>query len=119
MEEWRPVLVDLAVLRALNTKAVTPKDFVPVEGDEAPVEEAWEREEAAEGAGDPPPRKLIFRPEGARRWITTFERRLGEQAIYEPQGRRLSYRQILREQVYLFARHLKGEAEYRSFEHRA
>ena len=83
----------------------------------APVEEAWERDDA-EGAGPARParRRLLLTPEGARRWFVSYERRLSEQAYYPDQGRRLSYRQILREQVYLFARHLKGEAVYTSFE---
>lgn len=118
MEEMRPVLVDAAVVTAFNSKSVSPRDFVPAGDGDAPVEEEWEREEAEEGAGSAPARRLLLRPEAAKRWITAFERRLSEEAHYPAQGRRFSYRQILREQVYLFARHLKGEEEYCCFEYR-
>ncbi len=118
MEEMRPVLVDTAVLTAFNTKTVTSKDFIPAGEEEAPVEEEWERAETEETGLPPRRRRLVLRPEGAKRWILTFERRLSEEAYYEAQMRRLTYRQILREQVYLFARHLKGEEEYRTFEYR-
>ena len=121
MEELRPVIVDAAVLRALNTRAVRPIDFIPAEGeqgDDAPVEDAWEREEA-EGPDAPPPRrKLLLTAEGSKRWFSEYERRLREQVYYPLQDRRLSYRQVIREQVYLFCRHLKGEAEYTCFEYR-
>lgn len=119
IEEMRPLLVDTTVIRAFNTRALAPRDFVPVAGDDAPVEEAWEREESEATGEEAPTRKLVLTPDGARRWLTAFERRLSEQAQYPPQNRRLTYRQVLREQVYLLARHLKGEEEYQPFEQRS
>lgn len=117
MEEFRPVLVDAVVLNVLNHKAIGPRDFVPTEAAAAPVEEAWAREEAGD-SGEAPRRTLLLRPEAATCWITAMERRLGERAWYAPRQERLSYRQILREQVYSFARFLKGEDKYRPFDYR-
>lgn len=120
IEEMRSVVVDVAVLRAFNTRALTPRDFVPVEGEDAPVEEEWERAEAEDdGDAAEPARKLLLTPDGARKWLLAFERRLAEQAYYPRQARRMTYRQILREQVYALSRHLLGEEAYRPFEHRA
>ncbi len=112
MEEMRPVVVDASVLRAINTRAVRATDFLPAEHDEAPVEDEWEQAEAGEGAA---PRRLLLTPSGARRWFSVYERRLNEQTWYAAQERRLDHRQIVREQVYLLARHLRGEAEYAPF----
>jgi CRISPR-associated protein Cas1 len=114
MEEMRPVVVDAAVLRAINTRAVRADDFVPVDpGAEAPVEDAWDREEEEDAPAGP--RRLLLTPSGARRWFAVYERRLNEQTWYPSQERRLTHRQVVREQVYLLARHLRGEAEYAPF----
>ena len=115
MEEMRATVVDTAVLRAFNTKALRPEDFVPTDLEEAPVEEAWERAEQDDPGATAPRRKLVLTQQGARRWFVAFDRRLDEVTTYPLQDRRLSYRQILREQVYLLARHLRGEQEYEPF----
>lgn len=115
IEEMRSVVVDVAVLRAINTRALRPADFVPASEEDAPAEEAWEREEAEHEDEARPRRKLLLTGDGVKRWIAAFEKRLGEQVYYPLQDRRLSYRQILQEQVWLLARHLKGEAEYEPF----
>ena len=115
MEEMRSTVVDTAVLRAFNTKALRPQDFVPTDLEDAPVEEAWERAERDAPDAPAPRRKLVLTQQGARRWFVAFDRRLDELVTYPSQGRRLSYRQILREQVYLLARHLRGEQQYESF----
>ena len=120
MEEWRPVVVDAAVLRTINKRIIRPDDFAPAEGEdaeEAVVEEDWERAETEQaGQNAPPPRRrLLLSSHGAKQWFTAYERRLEGVSYYAPQDRRLSYRQIIREQVYLVCRHLRGEADYEPF----
>jgi len=121
IEEMRPVLVDTTVLRVLNSRGITPADFVPVEPASADVEEAWERAEQEQEDGSageeaaPPPRRLLLRQDAVRRWLVAFERRLGDEVYYPLQDRRLSYKLVLREQVYLLGRHLRGEASYEPF----
>jgi len=115
MEEMRPVVVDSAVLRAFNTKAVRARDFIPVENDDAPVEDAWARAEEPDAPGKGAPRRLVLTRAGAKRWFACYERRLADQVYYAPQGRRLTYRQAMREQVYRLARHLRCEEEYQGF----
>lgn len=114
IEEFRPVIVDMTVVRVINTRTITPADFLTV-GEEAPIEDEWEREEA-EDTGVPAPRRLLFTPAGVKKWVTAFERRLLDRVAYPPSGLQLTYRQVLREQVYRLARHLKGEGEYEPFE---
>ena len=120
MEEWRPVVVDAAVLRAFNTRAIRPDDFKPAEGEdaeEAVAEEAWERLEA-EHAGErapPPKRRLLLTRQGSKQWFTAYERRLEEASHYPAQDVRMSFRQIIHQQVYLLCRHLLDEEEYEPF----
>ncbi|MCK6510132.1 CRISPR-associated endonuclease Cas1 [Myxococcota bacterium] len=132
VEEWRPVIVDTAVLRAINTKTISPQDFLPaptshdlwpeesIEEDEIsllePPSSSLDPNPDAEDAASPP-RPLLMQPEAVKRWFALYERRLQEETFYLPKQCRLSYRQIIREQAYLCARHLKGEAEYTSFLH--
>jgi CRISPR-associated protein Cas1 len=118
LEEWRPVIVDVAVLRALNTRSIRAQHFTPVDVEDAPVEELWEQNDKNEENRDDtpgPPRKLILSTEGSKRWFAAYERRLNEVSFYAPQRRTLSYRQIIREQVYLFTRHLLNEEPYFPF----
>lgn len=63
-------------------------------------------------------RRIVFTRVGVKKWLSAFERRMEEGIEYVRQGRRLTYRQVLREQVYLLARHLLGEDEYEPFRYR-
>jgi CRISPR-associated protein Cas1 len=129
MEEFRPVLVDAAVLRVFNTRTITLKDFVwPTDDQGAELEDAWERQEldatdacdagtdGADAADRQPPRRVLLTNLGVRKWILAFERRMEDGLEYPRLGCRLSYRQILLEQVRLLARHLLDEGEYASFQ---
>jgi len=135
LEELRPVVVDTAVLRAFNTRAMLPGDFVSITDDAPGVEDAWEREawearEAADGAGDAsageagqdgaepagPRRSMVLTRVGVKKWIACYERRLEEQAWYEPRGQRLSLREVAQAQAYRLARHFEGQEEYTAFE---
>jgi len=109
MEEFRPVLVDTVMLRVVNTKAITMKDFfVPEEA--PPLPENGELEDI--GPSDYP---ILLTYEGTKKWITMYEKRLAELTFYPITEQRLTYRQICEQQVRLFIRHLKGEGDYRSF----
>ena len=102
MEEWRPVIVDVIVMRTLNWKIIKPEDFTqevfPDEGELNAIQ----------------PIKLS--QAGLKKFVKQFQERLKEETLYPPRGKRLRYAEILREQVYLLARVLRGEApEYRAF----
>lgn len=92
MEEFRPLIVDSAVLSAINTGAVQATDFVRRGG------------------------AVALKPDGRARFIQAYERRMDEEITHPLFGYRVSYRRILEVQVRLLARHLGGElAKYPPF----
>jgi CRISPR-associated protein Cas1 len=109
MEEFRPILVDTVMLRIVNTRGITMKDFyVPEDAPIIPGEEELEQI----GPMDYP---ILLSHEGVKKWITIYEKRLSEQTFYPLTEQRLSYRQICEQQVRLFIQHLKGEMDYKAF----
>lgn len=94
MEEYRSVVVDPMVVACINQRSFGLEDFEPAE-DGGPVR---------------------FRRQAMRWFVELFERRLRGQIIYPPRGQRLTYRQVIEEQVRLFARCVLGaEAAYTPF----
>jgi CRISPR-associated protein Cas1 len=92
MEEFRPIIADSVVLSVVNTGAVTGADFV------------------RSSLG------VAMKPEGRKRFMRAYERRLEEQVTHPVFGYRISYRRILEVQCRLLARHLLGEiASYPEF----
>lgn len=117
MEEFRPVVVDSAVLRAINTRAVTARDFEPATREEDDIERLWERQEfeRAENRGEeatPPERPIRFKRPGVRRWLAVWERRLEQRVHYPPRNLRLSLREVVRAQVLRLAAMLRDEGDY-------
>ncbi|MGB9698109.1 MAG: CRISPR-associated endonuclease Cas1 [Thermodesulfobacteriota bacterium] len=109
MEEFRPILVDTVMLRVVNTKAITMKDFYAPE-DAPPLPEEGELEDIA-----PTDYPILLTYEGTKKWITMYEKRLEELVFYPPTEQRLTYRQICEQQVRLLIRHLKEEDYYQPF----
>lgn len=112
MEEFRPVLVDSVVLKCINKKMITPRDFIVQPDAEIPPE----GEELEELTSEDYP--VLLTHEGIKKFITQFEERLKERTFYFPQERRLTYRDICLEQVRKLVRHLKEEEAYESFKMR-
>lgn len=113
IEEFRPIVVDSLMLRMVNRRELTPEDFEAApRQDEDDALCAGDREEAspAQPAGiwlNDSGRKVLFRAWG---------RRLREVMLYPPQCRRLTLEEIMEQQVYAFARLVRGEeTEYRAF----
>ena len=120
MEEFRPVAVDSAVLTAVNTRAVTAADFEPVSEEHDAVEQEWfreefERQQAEDPDASPPPRPIVFRRSGVKRWLAVWERGLDRRMNYPPRGLRLTLREIIRAQVLRFAEALEGSGAYEPF----
>lgn len=109
MEEFRPILVDTVMLRVVNTKMITMKDFFVPE--EAPPLPEGELEELT-----PSDYPILLTYEGTKKWITMYEKRLQELTFYPITEQRLTYRQICEQQVRLLIRHLKGEETYQPFQ---
>ncbi len=92
MEPFRPLLADSAVIQAINNGEVQIADFV--------------RSGSA----------AALKPDGRKRFIAAFERRLAHEIIHPQFGYRLSYRRLLEVQARLLGRWLLGEiAEYPQF----
>lgn len=109
MEEFRPILVDTVVLRVLNTRTITMRDF-HVQDDAPPLPQDGELEVVA-----PSDYPILLTYEGTKKWITMYEKRLQELTFYPVTEQRLSYRQICEQQVRLLIRHLKEEETYQPF----
>lgn len=88
MEPFRPLLADSAVIQAINNGEIRPTDFIRAAG------------------------SVSLHPDGRKRFITTFERRLSQEVTHPLLGYRLSYRRLLEVQARLFARHLQGELDH-------
>jgi CRISPR-associated protein Cas1 len=122
MEEWRPIIVDTLVLSVFNLKALTPSDFeerktVLTEKESiGPVGyERRSQEDLAGSSGDEEKEEpaVLLTDAGFRKFITQYERKMGQKVQYHLTGDQLSYRDCIREQVRHFAKYLKGEeAEY-------
>src|SRR5690606_36578053 len=83
VEEWRPVLVDSTVLRLVNRRQLTPRDFGPPERDLRDAVFADEETETADTMVD----AVYLRPTGRRIFIREWLRRLRERvAVSERRG---------------------------------
>jgi len=92
MEPFRPLLADSVVIQVVNNGEVHPSDFISAAG------------------------SVNLTPDGRKRFIAAFERRLGHEITHPMFGYRLSYRRLLELQARLLSRFLLGELdEYPNF----
>jgi CRISPR-associated protein Cas1 len=92
MEPFRPLIADSAVLSAINTRMVTPADFVRT--------------------GE----AVALRPEGRKSFFRAYEQRMDTLVTHPLFGYRVNYRRLLEIQARLLARVLTGEiADYPVF----
>lgn len=85
MEPFRPLLVDSAVVTAINNGEVRPTDFV-----RSPI-------------------GVALTDSGRKRFLGTLERRLGQAVTHPIFGYRVEYRRLLEIQSRLLGRYLTGE----------
>ena len=103
MEEFRPLLVDATVLRAVNRRQITPDEFeYGVESDH-------------EGDGPAPPLAVLLGRDTMKKWILLYEDLLRQTITHRATGLTLTWRDVVLEQARAVARHLKGEAPYEPF----
>ena len=88
MEPFRPLIADSAVLSAINTRMVTPRDFIK--------------------AGE----SVALRPDGRKAFFRAYEQRMDTLVTHPLFGYRLNYRRMLEIQTRLLAR--LGGARYNS-----
>jgi CRISP-associated protein Cas1 len=95
MEGFRPLVVDSAVLTAVNTRMVTADDFIHVGG------------------------AVTLTPRGRKRFLQSYEQRMDTLVTHPIFGYRVSYRRVLEIQARLLARVVTGELPtYHGFETR-
>ncbi len=111
MEEWRPVLVDALMLRLVNRRELSPEDFERIDtGDD--LDETGDEAEAAAQTGP----GIWLADTGRRIVFRAWGRRLRDVVLAPHLGQRLSFEEIVRQQVYQLARVVKGEsAAYEAF----
>lgn len=85
MEEFRPLIADSAVLTAINNGEIRSTDWIERMG------------------------AVTLTPEGRRRLIETYERRMGQELTHPVFGYQISYRRVLEVQARLLGRYLLGE----------
>lgn len=85
MEPFRPLIADSAVLSAVNTRMVTPRDFVR--------------------AGN----SVALTPDGRKAFFRAYEQRMDTLVTHPIFGYRVNYRRVLEIQARLLARVLTGE----------
>ena len=109
MEEFRPVLVDSTVLYLINSGIIKNTDFYVTA----------EKEPAAFDFADPVPVRdeypIFLKHEGMKKFVTIFEDQLNRKTLYPNRGLRLTYRDIILEQVRMFSRCVMEESAYSSF----
>lgn len=87
MEPFRPVIADSTVVTALNNGEVGADDFIERMGG------------------------VLLKPEGRKRFIATYERRIATQIAHPVFGYKCSYRRIFEIEARLLGRWLTGEIE--------
>lgn len=90
-EVFKPVLVDRTVLRVVQKGRIQPRHF----------------DEALGG--------LYLNDEGQRRFLEAWEERLQTTLQHRALRRNVSYRRLIRLELYKLEKHLLGEREYRPF----
>jgi CRISPR-associated endonuclease Cas1 len=85
MEPFRPLLVDSAVITAINNNELQPEDFIRRAG------------------------YCALSPEGRKTFIRVLERRISQNITHPAFGYRLSYRRLLELEARLMGRWLTGE----------
>lgn len=95
MEEFRPVVVDSLVLRLVNTRAVTERDFQRPEG---------------------PGEMVALTQEALKKFLRYFEERVLTTVQHPATGREVSYRRCFEVQARQLTRVLQGEeSRYQPF----
>ena len=85
MESFRPLVVDSAVIRIINERGLSRKDFVQTQG------------------------FCALKPHAKKHWIKAYERRVNEMVTHSLFGYRLSYRRIFTLEARVLGRFILGE----------
>jgi len=87
MEPFRPLIADSAVINAINTRMITPSDFVSIGG------------------------SVALKPAGRKAFYRSYEARMDTLVTHPLFDYRVSYRRLLEIQARLLARWIEGEID--------
>jgi CRISPR-associated endonuclease Cas1 len=85
MEPFRPIIADSSVIQAINNGEVRPSDFINAAG------------------------SVALTDDGRKRFITSFERRLGQEITHPLFGYKVNYRRLFEIQARLLSRFLLND----------
>lgn len=92
MEAYRPLIADSVVIQAINNGEIRPSDFISAAG------------------------SVALTPDGRKRFLAAFERRLSHEITHPLFGYAVSYRRLIELQARLLGRYLLGDIpEYPEF----
>lgn len=112
IEEFRVPIADRLTVSLFNLGILSKEDFeeklFSSDNEEFPIDiEDENKNEITEKNG------IIILPEGIRKIITHFEKKLDSECFYQPLNKVITYKRIIREQVAHFKRVINGEeSEY-------
>jgi CRISP-associated protein Cas1 len=113
MEEFRVVIGDMLTCALFNLGVLKEDDFLRVvfskKSSDYPIE-ITDEDDGVIGSADEKSGVLLTK-EGIRKVVGQFEKKLDSNVLYEPLGRQLSYRSIIKEQAKHFKRTITGEEE--------
>lgn len=90
-EIFKPIIVDRILFTLVNKNMIQPNHFI-------------------EGAAG-----VFLNEKGRMIFIQTFDNRLATTIMYRPIGRKISYRRLIRLELYKLEKHLLGEKRYEPF----
>ncbi|MCX7757924.1 MAG: type I-B CRISPR-associated endonuclease Cas1b [candidate division WOR-3 bacterium] len=90
-EIFKPIIVDRLIFKLLNKNMIQPEDFYQ------------------EGGG------LFLKERGKKVFVEEFDRKLATTIEYRPIKRAVSYRRLIRMELYKIEKHLLGEKSYEPF----
>ncbi len=90
-EIFKPVIGDRTIFACLNKKIISKNDF----------------EQALNG--------IILNEKGKKKFLTQLEEKLKQTVYYSKLKKRVSYRRLIRLELYKLEKHLMGEQEYKPF----
>lgn len=110
MEEFRPICVDRLILNLINRRTIKLSHFFICSENLAD----FDSDEETEYQKDEMPVRLTH--EGIKTLIVSFKKLMSKEEYYPIEEKNISLKDIIRKQVRLFIRCLKGEEEYVPYE---
>ena len=104
-EEFRPLIVDSTVLKCVNLKILSKEDFISNK----------DTIDYLAGKPDETGRPIMFRKDAMRKFLTVLDKKFESKVFYPPFAAKLSYKDVILQQVRLLIRHINEKDKYTVF----